>query len=104
MHITLGRVGSLLLSAILWFATANLLMPENYGHINWLISVSMLASTGCVLGWRNTIDTFYPKEGKDEFIGGAVFFVLVASLGVALMTGYFINFSRYTDSRVLPFF
>lgn len=87
LHVTIGQVGSIAIGAVFWFLMARLLEPSAYGNVNWLISIAMFASTICVLGWGKTVITYYPKEGKEELLSGAVTIVLVASLAVGIAMG-----------------
>ena len=91
VHVTIGQVGAAALGAVFWFVLAGLLNPGDYGQINWLISIAMFASTFCVLGLGRTIVTYYPKEGSEEFVGGAVAIVLVASLAVGIAMGLLVE-------------
>lgn len=90
-HVAAGQVGGMALGAIFWFIMARLLKPEAYGNVNWLISLAMFVSAFCVLGWGKTIATYYPKEGKDELLGGATLIVLVASLAAGIGIGIFLE-------------
>jgi O-antigen/teichoic acid export membrane protein len=88
LDVAIGQAGAMILGAIFWFIMARLLEPSAYGQINWLISIAMFASTCCVLGWGTTITTYYPKERRDELLGGTVEIVLVASLVVGIAMSF----------------
>lgn len=85
LQVAIGQAGAVAIGAVFWFLMARLLEPGDYGHLNWLISIAMFASMCCVLGWGKTIITYYPKEGRDELLGGATAIVLVASLAVGVV-------------------
>ncbi len=87
LHVAIGQAGAVALGAVFWFVMAGLLKPGDYGQVNWLMSIAMLASTCCVLGWGTTVITYYPKEGKAGLLGGAVAIVFVASLAVGIAMG-----------------
>lgn len=91
LHIGIGQVGDIALSVMFWFLMARLIMPGDYGQINWLLSIATFASMCCVLGWGKTIVTYYPKEGRDELMRGAVTIVLVASLVVSIAMGVLVE-------------
>jgi O-antigen/teichoic acid export membrane protein len=91
LQVAIGQAGAVALGAVFWFVMARLMEPGAYGNVNWLISIAMFASTFCVLGWGTTITTYYPKEGKDELLGGATAIVLVASLAVGTAMGVLVE-------------
>jgi O-antigen/teichoic acid export membrane protein len=91
LQVAIGQAGSVALGAVFWFVMAGLMEPGDYGQVNWLISIAMFASTFCVLGWGKTIVTYYPKEGRDELLGGATAIVLVASLAVGVAMGLLVE-------------
>jgi len=91
LHVAVGQAGAVALGAVFWFVMARLLEPGAYGRVNWLMSIAMFASTCCVLGWGKTVATYYPKEGRDELLGGAVGIVLVASIAVGIAMGLLVE-------------
>jgi O-antigen/teichoic acid export membrane protein len=91
LHVAIGQAGSIAIGAVFWFFMAKLLQPDAYGQVNWLISIAMFASTLCVLGWGRTIVAYYPKEGREELVGGATLIVLVASLAVGIAMGLILD-------------
>jgi len=91
LHVAIGQAGAIAIGSVFWFIMALLLEPSDYGQANWLISIAMFASTFCVLGWEKTVITYYPKEGRDELVGGATAIVLVASLAVGVAMGLLIE-------------
>jgi O-antigen/teichoic acid export membrane protein len=91
LQVAIGQAGAVTLGAVFWFVMARLLQPIDYGQVNWLMSIAMFASMYCVLGWGKTIVTYYPKEGRDELLGGAVAIVLVASLAVGIAMGLLVD-------------
>ena len=91
VRVAVGQVGALLLGAVFWFVLARLLEPGEYGWVNWLMSVAMLASTCCVLGWGKTVVSYYPREGRDDLLGGAVMIVFVASVVVGVVFGFLLE-------------
>jgi O-antigen/teichoic acid export membrane protein len=91
LYVAIGQAGSLVIGAVFWFLMARLLDPGAYGQVNWLVSIAMFASTCCVLGWGKTIVTYYPREGREGLIGGAVMIVLAASLAVGIAMGVLVD-------------
>jgi len=91
LHVAIGQAGAVALGAIFWFVMAKLLEPSAYGQVNWLISIAMFVSTSCVLGWGKTVVTYYPKEGADELLGGAVTIVLVTSIAGGVVMGLLVE-------------
>ncbi|MBE0447830.1 MAG: oligosaccharide flippase family protein [Actinobacteria bacterium] len=91
LHVAIGQAGAVALGAVFWFVMARLLEPGDYGQVNWLLSIAMFASTCCVLGWGKTVVTYYPKEGRDELLGGVVAIVLVASLAIGIAMGLLVE-------------
>lgn len=91
LHVGIGQVGDIALSAMFWFIMARLIMPGDYGQVNWLLSIATFASMCCVLGWGKTIVTYYPKEGKDALMRGAVIIVLIASFAVGIVMGVLVE-------------
>jgi O-antigen/teichoic acid export membrane protein len=88
LQVAIGQAGSVAVGAVFWFFVARLLQwPGAYGQVNWLISIASFAAAFCVLGWGKTIVAYYPKEGREELVGGATLIVLVASLAVGIAMG-----------------
>lgn len=85
MHIALGRAVAMAFGVILWLMMARLLMPSDYGTINYLISIAMLVSIATGLGLTKTIMTYYPKEGKENLISGSIMLVLLSSSIAAIL-------------------
>lgn len=84
VHVGLGQVVSLGIGAVLWVVIARLLLPVDYGWINYIISLSALISFAVTLGLPTTVATYYPKERREGLISGSVMVVILASLIVSL--------------------
>jgi O-antigen/teichoic acid export membrane protein len=80
VHVGLGQVVSLGIGAVLWIVIARLLLPVDYGWINYIISLSALVSFGVTLGLPTTVATYYPKEEREALISESVLVVFIASL------------------------
>ena len=80
VHVGLGQVASLGIGAVLWIVIARLLLPADYGWINYIISLSALVSFGVTLGLPTTVATYYPKERREPLISGSVLAILIAGL------------------------
>jgi len=86
MWVTLGQGIGYALGAITWIVLALLLVPSEYGHVSYLISIAMLVSFITPLGLTITIATYYPREKKERLVGESYFFVLLASFGAAAIS------------------
>ena len=61
---TLGSadVGSTIIGGIFWFVIATLIEPEQYGEINYLLSIVGISFTICLIGVRETIVVYTAKK------------------------------------------
>jgi O-antigen/teichoic acid export membrane protein len=80
VHVGLGQAVSLGIGAVLWVVIARLLLPDDYGWINYIISLSALISFAVTLGLPTTVTTYYPKENREQLISESVKVVLLAGL------------------------
>lgn len=83
IYLTLGNFISAVLGAIFWFILARILIVENYGYINYILSLAALGGAFTVLGLNITIMTYIPKE--EDFTHEADLIVFMASLVICIL-------------------
>ena len=89
LYVAVGQLGGMALGAIFWILMATILLPGEYGKVNFLISIATFASFGTSLGLGRTIAAYYPKEGEEELISGSVILVIIASMIAAGISAVF---------------
>ena len=83
LNIATGNLFSNIVMGIFWLALATIMTPEEYGHLNYLISVAIFASMLSVLGLHTTIKTYLPK-GEEDLHKQSSFLVLIADAVIVL--------------------
>ena len=63
--VTVGNTIGSVVSAIFWLFIASLLSVEEYGRVNYYLSLSLLLSSLSLLGLNTTIITFLPKANEN---------------------------------------
>lgn len=60
-YVTIGNIISTALGALLWFILASLMAAENYGELNYHISIATILTASGILGFDYTLTTFLAK-------------------------------------------
>ncbi len=79
--VALGNSSAVLLGALTWLLLARLLTVADYGRVNYLASIAILASGVASLGMPATLQAYLPR-GDEHISSGAALTAL--SLGLAL--------------------
>ncbi len=81
--VTAGNSLAVVLAALTWFLLAKLLTVPEYGRVNYLASVAILASSVAALGMPATLQAFLPK-GDEYIASGATLAASAAGLALGL--------------------
>lgn len=79
-----------IVGAIFWLYVATLLSPDNYGEVNYFLSIAFLFGSVSTLGLGITVTTFIPKK-KEEIIHQANLLVFISSSLVAIGLLFFVG-------------
>lgn len=82
-YTTIGNIGSALLGAFFWFILASILKVNEYGEINYYISLASIPSAICLFGLNTTVTTYLAK-GEKEIVYEANSITFISSLFLAL--------------------
>jgi thiamine biosynthesis lipoprotein len=75
-YVAAGQAAAAVLGTVFWLLLIFVVHPVAYGHVSWLFSIAMLASSVCTLGLGVTAATFYPAEKNDRLPGTVALIVL----------------------------
>jgi len=90
LSVSVGNVIASVSGALFWLFVASVLIAEDYGKLNYYLSISLLFSVVSLLGTNTTVITFLAK--KDEDIKyQANFLVLISSVGASIIIFIFTN-------------
>ena len=96
-------VGSTIIGGIFWFVIATLIEPEQYGEINYLLSIVGISFTICLIGVRETIVVYTAKKnpivptifiitGIMGLVGFFTLSIMFSKLDISfLLLGYIVN-------------
>ncbi|MGI0011966.1 MAG: lipopolysaccharide biosynthesis protein [Nitrososphaera sp.] len=79
IHVGLGNLVSSAAGGLFWFVLASLIVVENYGEINYLISIASVSSIATLFGLNTTVMTFIAK-GSAEIRDQANTVILISSI------------------------
>lgn len=89
-------------SALFWLYMATLLEVESYGEIFYLLAIANVATTISLIGSRNTLSVYIPKNIKLE---SAIFFIVIifsaAATFTTLMIYHNVGLSLYVFGAVI---
>jgi O-antigen/teichoic acid export membrane protein len=81
-----GNLSGALITGIFWLLLATIQNPEEYGHTNYIISISSLASAVALLGLNTTLTSFLSK-GDNNVLVQANQVALLSGIAISLLTG-----------------
>ncbi len=81
--VTAGNSSAVVLGALTWFLLAKLLTVSNYGRVNYLTSIAILASSVAAFGMPATLQAYLPK-GDRHIASGAALTAAAAGLALGL--------------------
>ena len=96
-------VGSTIIGGIFWLVIATLIEPEQYGELNYLLSIVGISFTICLIGVRETIVVYTAKKnpivptifiitGIMGLIGFFTLSIIFSKLDISfLLLGYIVN-------------
>jgi O-antigen/teichoic acid export membrane protein len=90
-YVTVGNVISTGLGAVLWFMLAAITSAEDYGNLNYYISIATITTAFGVLGFDSTLTTFLAK-GMTKMKSESCTLVMLVGIIISL-TLYLTSFS-----------
>ncbi len=90
LSIVTGNTISRIVLALFWLGLAAILTVEDYGNLNYLISIASIATLISLLGLTNVVKTYLPK-GKEELQKQAFLLVLIVDAIIVIPLFILIN-------------
>ena len=83
-YVSIGNIVSTFFGAILWFIIAAKLSAEEFGGLNYEISLATLLTSVGIMGFDTTLTSFLAK-GVTKMLAESIFLILVASAIVSII-------------------
>ena len=90
ISIATGNTISRIILALFWLGLAAILTVEDYGNLNYIISIASTATLISLLGLTNVVKTYLPK-GKEELKKQAFLLVLIVDAIIVVPLFIFTN-------------
>ncbi|MHA1333590.1 MAG: lipopolysaccharide biosynthesis protein [Candidatus Odinarchaeia archaeon] len=88
IYVSLGTLFYTSLAAVFWFILARILPVNEYGFINYYLSIATVGATIAVLGLKTTIVTFYPKEENTSLIAEAYTITFIIGVFISVFLAF----------------
>jgi len=85
-----GNAFSMIILGGFWLVLASIMTVEDYGKLNFLISLATIASIISLLGFTTTIKTYLPK-GEEDLHKQASLLVLITNVIIIIPVFIFSN-------------
>lgn len=90
LNIASGNLISNIAMGVFWLALASILTVEDYGNLNYLLSIAFFATIVSILGLSTTVKTYLPK-GEEDLHKQSSLLVLIADAIIVLPLFFFTN-------------
>jgi len=90
LSVTGGNTIAAITGGIFWLFIATLMSSEEYGQLNYFLSIAFLLSSVSMLGLGNSVITFLPK-GKEELLYQANLLVVFSNCILLVLLVIFLN-------------
>ena len=90
ISIASGNTFSTIISGIFWLALASIMTVEDYGNLNYILSIATIATIISLLGMPITIKTYLPK-GEEVLHKQASLLVLIANTIIVIPLFFLTN-------------